>query len=109
MNNIKDILDKLIGGLYVDVVDGLLKDYVVKEYPNKGPLVVHALLNNDAYWKDSPNGHGGWFNLAEMKKRMGNLMRYVNLEVVDVEVVPYFDNSPEDMLKWEKLISGIEN
>ena len=50
-------------------------------------------------------GHGGWFNLAEMKKRMGNLMRYVNLEVVDVEVVPYLDNSPEDMLKWEKLIS----
>ena len=109
MENVKDILDKLIDGLYVDVVDGLLKDYVVKEYPNKGPLVVHALLNNDAYSKDSPNGHGGWFNLAEMKKRMGNLMRYVNLEVVDVDVVPYFDNSPEDMLEWEKLISGIEN
>jgi len=105
MENVKDILDKLIEGLYVDVVDGLLKDYIVKQHPNKGPLVVHALLNNDAYWQDRPDGHGGWFNLAEMKKRMGNLMRYVNLEVVDIEVVPYFDNSPEDMLKWEKLIS----
>ena len=109
MDNVKDILAKLIDGLYVDVVDGLLKDYVIKEYPNKGPLVVHALLNNDSYWKDGPNGHGGWFNLKEMKERIGNLMRYVNLEVVDVDVVPYFDNSPEDMLKWEKLISGIEN
>lgn len=107
MSNTAEVLSKLMGGLYKDVVDGLLIDYVVKEYPN-GPLVVHVLLNNDAYWKEGPSSHGGWFNLNNMKERIGNLMRYVNLEPIDVNVVPYFDNSKEDMDKWNKLVNDIK-
>lgn len=102
MNNTVEVLNKLMGSLYKDVVDGLLIDYVIKEHPT-GPLVVHVLLNNDAYWKDRPNGHGGWFNLKDMKERIGNLMRYVNLEPIDVNVVPYFDNSKEELEKFNKL------
>lgn len=102
MENVKDILDKLMRGLYKDVVGGLLIDYVIKEEPT-GPLVVHVLLNNEAYWKEGPNSQGGWFNFKVMKDRIGNLMRYVNLESIDINVVPYFDNSKEDLKKYNEL------
>jgi len=108
MGNTAQVLYKLMSGLYKDVVDGLVKDYVVKEYPT-GPLVVHVLLDNDVYWKDGPNGYGGWFNFNNMKEKIENLMRYVNLELVDVKVVPYFDNSKEDLETWDILLKSLSD
>ena len=100
MTNSIEVVKKVIDGLYVDVVDGLLKDYKVEENPFQG-IIVHVLIDTEAYWKDPESGYGGWFNYNEMEKRIKSIMKYVGVN--DVKIKPYMDDSKESLQDWNNI------
>lgn len=103
MANSIEVVRKVIDGLYVDVVDGLLKDYKVEDNPFQG-MLIHVLIDTDAYWKGGPSGYGGWYNLRDMENKLRSILKYVGVNNAQIRV--YMDDSEESLRDWNNIDSN---